>query len=91
VLSELMPPRSRTAPACRGNRWAADSPWAQLPEAIARRRQKEFIRTLFLDPLWSRRRCPRTGADRQGGAETRAVEKVLREIGSAYAHRIDLL
>ena len=92
VLSELMPPLEPDGTSLLweslGRRFTGLS--YQEADRLSQD-NKEFIRTLFpQDPLYASL-LPAHVQELIGkvGPETRAVEKVLREIGFSYAHRID--
>ena len=92
VLSELMPPLEPDGTSMLweslGRRFTGLS--YQEADRLSQD-NKEFIRTLFpQDPLYASL-LPAHVQELIGkvGPETRAVEKVLREIGFSYAHRID--
>jgi len=92
VLSELMPPLEPDGTSLLweslGRRFTGLS--YQEADHLSQD-NKEFIRTLFpQDPLYASL-LPAHVQELIGkvGPETRAVEKVLREIGFSYAHRID--
>ena len=92
VLSELMPPLEPDGTSLLweslGRRFTGLS--YQEADRLSQD-NKEFIRTLFpQDPLYASL-LPAHVQELIGkvGPDTRAVEKVLREIGFSYAHRID--
>jgi arginine N-succinyltransferase len=92
VLSELMPPLEPDGTSllweALGRRFTGLS--YQEADRLSQT-NKEFIRALFpQDPIYATLLPPHV-QERIGqvGAETRGVEKMLREIGFSYAHRID--
>jgi arginine N-succinyltransferase len=92
VLSELMPPLEADGTSLLweslGRRFTGLS--YQEADRLSQD-NKEFIRALFpQDPLYASLLPPHV-QERIGqvGPHTKAVEKVLREIGFSYAHRID--
>jgi len=92
VLSELMPPLEADGTSLLweslGRRFTGLS--YQEADRLSQD-NKEFIRTLFpQDPLYASL-LPTHVQQLIGevGPETKAVEKVLRQVGFAYAHRID--
>jgi arginine N-succinyltransferase len=92
VLSELMPPLEPDGASLLweslGRRFTGLT--YQQADRLSQN-NKEFIRTLFpQDPLYASLLPPHVQElIGQVGPETKAVEKMLREIGFAYAHRID--
>jgi arginine N-succinyltransferase len=92
VLSELMPPLEPDGTSllweALGRRFTGLS--YQEADRLSQT-NKEFIRALFpQDPIYATLLPPHV-QERIGqvGAETRGVERMLREIGFSYAHRID--
>ena len=92
VLSELMPPLEPNGTSLLWESLGRKFTGLTYQEADRLSQDnKEFIRTLFpQDPLYASL-LPAHVQELIGqvGPETRAVEKVLREIGFSYAHRID--
>jgi arginine N-succinyltransferase len=92
VLSELMPPLEADGTSLLWESLGRKFTGLTYQEADRlSQTNKEFIRALFpQDPLYVSL-LPKRVQDLIGevGPETKAVEKVLREIGFSYAHRID--
>jgi arginine N-succinyltransferase len=92
VLSELMPPLEPDGTSLLWESLGRKFTGLTYQEADRLSQDnKEFIRTLFpQDPLYTTL-LPAHVQELIGkvGPETKAVEKVLREVGFSYAHRID--
>ena len=92
VLSELMPPLEPDGTSLLWESLGRKFTGLTYQEADRLSQDnKEFIRALFpQDPLYASL-LPVHVQERIGqvGPDTKAVEKVLREIGFSYAHRID--
>src|SRR5499427_1267297 len=92
VLSELMPPLESNGTSLLWESLGRKFTGLTYQEADRLSQDnKEFIRSLFpQDPLYATL-LPAHVQDLIGqvGPETKAVEKVLREVGFSYAHRID--
>jgi arginine N-succinyltransferase len=92
VLSELMPPLERDGTSLLWESLGRKFTGLSYQEADRLSQDnKEFIRALFpQDPLYASL-LPAHVQELIGqvGPHTKAVEKVLREIGFSYAHRID--
>jgi arginine N-succinyltransferase len=92
VLSELMPPLEPDGASllweALGHRFTGLT--YQEADRLSQT-NKEFIRALFpQDPIYATLLPPHVqGLIGQVGAETRGVERMLREVGFSYAHRID--
>ena len=92
VLSELMPPLEPDGTSLLweslGRRFTGLS--YQEADRLSQA-NKEFIRALFpQDPIYATLLPPHVQAlIGEVGPETKGVEKLLREVGFAYAHRID--
>jgi len=92
VLSELMPPLEPDGTSLLWESLGRKFTGLTYQEADRLSQDnKEFIRTLFpQDPLYATLLPPHVQElIGKVGPETKAVEKVLREIGFSYAHRID--
>ena len=92
VLSELMPPLEPDGTSLLWESLGRKFTGLTYQEADRLSQDnKEFIRTLFpQDPLYVSLLPPHVQElIGKVGPETKAVEKVLREIGFSYAHRID--
>ena len=92
VLSELMPPLEPDGTSLLWESLGGGSPGSRYQEADRLSQEnKEFIRTLFpQDPLYATLLPPHVQElIGQVGPNTRGVERMLREIGFTYAHRID--
>jgi arginine N-succinyltransferase len=92
VLSELMPPLEPDGTSLLWESLGRRFTGLTYQEADRLSQDnKEFIRTLFpQDPLYASLLPPHVQElIGQVGPETKAVEKMLREVGFAYAHRID--
>lgn len=92
VVSELMPPLEGDGTSLLWEALGRRFTGLTYQEADALSRQnKEFIRTLFpQDPIYATL-MPQQVQDLIGqvGPETKGVERMLREAGFEYAHRID--
>ena len=92
VVSELMPPLEANGTSLLWESLGRQFTGLTYQEADRlSQTNKEFIRTLFpQDPLYATLLPPHVQQlIGQVGPETRGVERMLREIGFAYAHRID--
>jgi arginine N-succinyltransferase len=92
VLSELMPPLEPDGASLLWESLGRRFTGLTYQEADRLSQDnKEFIRTLFpQDPLYASLLPPHVQElIGQVGPETKAVEKMLRDVGFAYAHRID--
>ena len=92
VLSELMPPLEPDGTSLLWESLGRKFTGLTYQEADRlSQTNKEFIRTLFpQDPIYATLLPPHVQElIGQVGPETKGVEKMLREVGFAYAHRID--
>ena len=92
VLSELMPPLEPDGTSLLWESLGRKFTGLTYQEADRlSQTNKEFIRALFpQDPLYATLLPPHVQAlIGQVGPETKGVEKMLREVGFSYAHRID--
>jgi arginine N-succinyltransferase len=92
VVSELMPPLEPDGTSLLWESLGRKFTGLSYQEADRLSQQnKEFIRALFpQDPLYATLLPPNVQElIGQVGPETKAVERMLREIGFSYAHRID--
>ena len=92
VLSELMPPLEPDGTSLLWESLGRQFTGLTYQEADRlSQTNKEFIRALFpQDPIYTTLLPPHVQAlIGEVGPETKGVEKMLREVGFAYAHRID--
>ena len=92
VVSELMPPLEPDGTSLLWEALGRHFTGLSYQEADRLSREnKEFIRALFpQDPIYATLLPPRAQElIGQVGPDTRGVERMLREMGFAYAHRID--